>query len=255
MSARSQALRGLVLPGVLSLIALGVLIGLGNWQMQRLAWKENLIANVSERVKQPPQPLPGPGAWPKLDLEENEYRAFTVSGRFRHENEVQVYTVLSQPKGSFSGAGYWVLTPLELDSGAFVVVNRGFVPQELKNPASRAEGQLSGPVKVTGLLRAPEQVNYFMPANDASKAAWYRREPADIAKAFGLKNVAPFLLDATGEYRPDMLPQPNETRVSFVNNHLGYALTWYGLAATLIGVFSAFAWQRLRSTQNPKSAG
>jgi surfeit locus 1 family protein len=247
MSARAQAIRGLVLPGVLSLAALAVLIGLGNWQMQRLVWKENLIASIAQRSARPPEPLPG--EWCKLDLGAIEYRPFVLSGRFRHEHEVQVYTVLSEPKGSYSGAGYWVLTPLELDSGAIVIVNRGFVPQELKNPASRPESQESGRVQLTGLLRAPEQANYFTPENDATRGAWFRREPADIARAFGLKNVAPFMLDAKGEYRPGMLPQPNETKMTFVNNHLGYALTWYGLAATLVGVFSAFARQRFKQAR------
>jgi surfeit locus 1 family protein len=249
MSARAQALRGLILPGVLSLIALAVLIGLGNWQMRRLAWKEDLIASVTERVAQPPQPLPAPSAWAKLDLNRLEYRAFSASGRFRHDSEVQVYTVLSEPKGSFAGAGYWVLTPFELEGGGVVIVNRGFVPQELKNPASRPDGQESGPLKITGLLRAPEQPNFFTPANDPARGAWYRRDPVEIANAFGLKDAAPFMLDVRGEYRAHMLPQPNETKVSFVNNHLGYALTWYGLAATLVGVFAAFAWQRLRASR------
>jgi surfeit locus 1 family protein len=249
MSTRAHALRGLILPGVLSVMALAVLISLGNWQMQRLAWKENLIATVSERNRQTPQPLPPASEWTKLDLDQFEYRAFAAGGRFHHDKEVQVYTALSEPKGSFSGAGYWVLTPFEVDGGGVVIVNRGFVPQDLKNPASRPEGQVSGQVRVTGLLRQPEQTNYFTPANDPVRNAWYRREPADIARAFDLRNVAPFMLDATGEYRLDMLPQPNETKVSFINNHLGYALTWYGLAATLIGVFSTFAWQRLHASR------
>lgn len=249
MSTRAQAFRGLILPGVLSLMALAVLISLGNWQMQRLAWKENLVATISDRIRQSPQPLPPVSEWAKLNLDQFEYRVFAVSGRFHHDKEVQVYTVLSEPKGSFSGAGYWVLTPFEVDGGGIVIVNRGFVPQELKNSASGPDGQAGGQMRVTGLLRAPEQTNYFTPANDPARGAWYRREPADIVRAFGLKNAAPFMLDATGEYRPDMLPQPNETKVSFVNNHLGYALTWYGLAATLIGVFSAFAWQRLRASR------
>jgi surfeit locus 1 family protein len=249
MSARAKAVRSLVLPGALSLIALAILIGLGNWQMERLAWKKDLIASINERVALPPQPLPAPSAWANLDLGRLEYRAFFASGRFRHDNEVQVYTVLSEPKGSFAGAGYWVLTPFELEGGGTVIVNRGFVPQELKNPASRPDGQVSGLQKITGLLRAPEQPNFFTPANDAARGAWYRRDPAEIARAFGLQDAAPFMLDAKGEYRAHMLPQPNETKVSFVNNHLGYALTWYGLAATLVGVFSAFAWQRLRASR------
>ena len=246
---RAQAIRGLILPGALSLAALAVLISLGNWQMQRLAWKEALIVTIAKRVSETPQLLPAMPESLSFDLDREEYRPYIAIGRFLHEHEVQVYTVLSEPKGSFSGAGYWVLTPLAREDGSIVVINRGFVPQELKNPASRKEGQVEGIVRITGLLRAREQPNYFTPTNDLAKNAWYRRDPAAIANAFGLKNVLPFLLDATGEYRPDMLPQPNETKLTFTNNHLGYALTWYGLACTLIGVFSAFAWQRLRDAK------
>lgn len=246
---RAQALKGLILPGVLSLAALAILISLGNWQMQRLVWKETLIETIAKRVTETPQVLPATPESLSLDLAREEYRPYIAVGRFLHQHEVQVYTVLSEPKGSFSGAGYWVLTPLERDNGGIVIVNRGFVPQELKSPSTRKEGQTEGVVRVTGLLRGPEQVNFFTPANDPGKNAWYRRNPSDIERAFGLKNVLPFMLDATGEYRPDMLPQPNETKLVFANNHLGYALTWYGLACTLIGVFSAFAWQRLRAAK------
>lgn len=246
MTKQAQTLRGLILPGVLSLLALGVLISLGNWQMNRLAWKEALIETVSQRVTRTPQRLPVAPESLSLDLGEEEYSPYLAEGRFLHQNEVQVYTVLSSPKGTYSGAGYWVLTPLERDDGSIVIVNRGFVPQEKKNPASRPEGQSEGRVRVTGLLRLPEQANFFTPANDPGRKAWFRRDPAEIAHAFNLKNVLPFMLDATGGYRAGQLPQPNETRLTFTNNHLGYALTWYGLALTLIGVFGAFAWQRLR---------
>lgn len=246
---RAQAIRGLILPGALSLLALAVLISLGTWQLQRLAWKEALIETISKRVSGTPQLLPPAPEALSLDLEREEYRPYVATGRFLHQHEVQVYTVLSEPKGTFSGAGYWVLTPLARDDRSIVIVNRGFVPQELKDPSSRPEGQITGIVRVTGLLRSPEQVNYFTPANDPARNAWYRRNPADIERAFGLKGVLPFMLDATGEYLPNMLPQPNETKLKFTNNHLGYALTWYGLACTLIGVFSAFVWERLRLTR------
>ena len=248
MSARAAAMRGLVLPGVLSLAALAILIVLGTWQMQRLQWKEALIAAASARSRTQPVALPSAGEWRTLDLASLEYRPVTATGTFRHENEVQVYTVLSEPKGKYSGAGYWVLTPLDLGNGNFVVVNRGFVPPEFKDPATRKERQPAGIVTVTGLLRAPEQANAFTPANDAARGVWYRRDPSDIAQAFGLANVAPFLIDATANYRAGALPQPNETKLTFTNNHLGYALTWYGLACTLVGVFGAFAWQRLKSS-------
>lgn len=247
--SRVNAIRGLMLPGVLSLAALVVLISLGTWQMQRLTWKENLIATVSERTKEIPQLLPAQAESQSLDPAKEEYRPYVATGRFLHENEVQVYTALSDAKGSFSGAGYWVLTPLQRADGSIVVVNRGFVPLDKKDPAARADGQIEGEVRVTGLFRAPEQANYFTPVNDPAKNAWYRRDPSDIARAFGLKNVLPFMLDATGGYRAGQLPQPNETKITFTNNHLGYALTWYGLACTLVGVFGAFAWQRMHAAK------
>ncbi len=243
---RAQVLRGLILPGVLSLVALAVLISLGTWQMQRLAWKENLIATVSARVKETPQLLPAMPETLSLDLHAEEYRPYTASGRYLHQYEVQVYTSLAEAKGQYSGAGYWVLTPLVRNDGSIVIVNRGFVPLEKKDPSTRPEAQPQGEVRVTGLLRLPEQTNYFTPANDPAHGAWYSRKPAEIERAFGLKNVLPLMLDATGSYRAGDLPQPNETKLSFTNNHLGYALTWYGLACTLVGVFSAFAWQRLK---------
>lgn len=243
---RAEALRGLILPGLLSLFALAVLLFLGTWQLQRLAWKENLIAAVTSRVKETPQRLPAAAESLSLDLRNEEYRPYIATGRFLHQHEVQVYTSLSETKGVYSGAGYWVLTPLARSDGSIVIVNRGFVPLEKKNPASRPEGQVSGEVSVTGLLRAAEQTNFFTPANDPLRNAWYSRNPQEIERAFGLKNVLPFMLDVVANYRAGDLPQPNETKIVFTNNHLGYALTWYGLACTLIGVFAAFAWQRLR---------
>lgn len=246
-ATRGEALRGLILPGILSLFALAVLILLGTWQMQRLAWKESLIATVTSRVKETPQRLPAAAESLSLDLHAEEYRPYIASGRFLHQHEVQVYTSLGEAKGVYSGAGYWVLTPLERADGSIVIVNRGFVPLEKKNPATRPEGQTEGEVTVTGLLRLPEQTNYFTPANDPAHNGWYSRNPQEIERAFRLKNVLPFMLDAVANYRAGDLPQPNETKITFTNNHLGYALTWYGLACTLIGVFAAFAWQRVRA--------
>src|SRR5690606_28548174 len=113
-----------------------------------------------------PQMLPAAAESLSLDLQNEEYRPYVATGRFLHRNEAQVYTVLSDAKGSFSGAGYWVLTPLLRGDGSIVIVNRGFVPLEKKEPKTRAEGQMEGEVRVTGLLRAPEQTNFFTPAND-----------------------------------------------------------------------------------------
>jgi surfeit locus 1 family protein len=238
--------RGLVLPAILAALGLAILFGLGVWQLERLAWKNDLIARVEARTQAPATPLPPENEWNRLTGERDEYRRVTVSGIFRHDREVQVYTVVSEEPGRHAGPGYWVLTPLELPSGAFVIVNRGFVPEGKKDPATRREGQTAGSVTLAGLLRMPEQAGFFTPANDPARNAWYRRDPAEIARAYGLSRVASFTIDADATPNPGGLPEGGRTRVRFPNNHLQYAVTWFGLALALAGVFGAFAWQRLR---------
>ncbi len=246
MSAARAELRGLFLPGILAAIVLAVLVGLGFWQLERRVWKEDLIARVEARTKAPAAPIPAEVDWPNVSAARDEYRRVTASGRFQYAREALVYMALSEPKGRFFGQGYWVLTPLELANGAFVIVNRGFVPLERKDPSTRREGQIEGPVTVTGLLRMPEVGNWFTPANEPARGAWYRSDPAEIAKHFSLVRAAPFMIDADAAPVPGALPQGGETRLVFPNHHLGYALTWFGLALALLGVFTVFARQRLR---------
>lgn len=238
--------RALVWPAIVAALAFAILLGLGFWQLERLAWKEALIARVESRVHAPAAPLPSESEWRKLDAEADEYRRVTARGRFHHDKEAHVYTVVSEKPGRYAGPGYWVMTPLELESGAFVIVNRGFVPLDRRDAASRAQGQVEGVVSVTGLLRMPEEGSYFLPGNDPATESWYRRDPADIARARGLPRAAPFTIDADATPNPGGLPQGGDTRVVFTNNHLQYAVTWFGIALALVGVFAAFARQRLR---------
>jgi surfeit locus 1 family protein len=244
---RRAAARGLILPGVLSALGIAVLLGLGFWQLERRVWKEELIARIEARTKAPPVSIPPETDWKNVSAERDEYRRVTARGAFRHDGEVQVYTVVSEQKGKSAGPGYWVMTPLELESGARVIVNRGFVPLDKKNPDTRPAGQVSGPATVTGLLRMPERATMFSPDNDPRRNAWYRRDPAEIARALKLERVAPFTIDADATPNPGGLPEAGRTRINFPNDHLGYALTWFGLALALAGVFGGFAWQRLRS--------
>lgn len=246
MSTACAEWRGLLLPGALAAAGLAILVGLGFWQLERLAWKEDLIARVEARTKAPAVLIPEEADWSNVGASRDEYRHVRASGRFQHAREALVYTVLSEPKGRFSGQGYWVLTPLELANGAVVIVNRGFVPLERKDPATRREGQIEGPVTVTGLLRMPEVTNWFTPANEPARGAWYWRDPVEIAKHFGLARAAPFMIDADAAPIFGGLPQGGETRLVFSNNHLGYAITWFGLALALLGVFTVFARRRLR---------
>ena len=229
---------------------LAVLISLGNWQMRRLAWKEDLIARVSDRMQSAPLRLAGidmAGLDAAAYLEANEYRPVTLEGRFLSGATVRVYTVLSDPKGQLQGPGYWVLTPLETEYGQTVFINRGFVPFDDNVEYPRPPG---GIVQVSGPLRSPERGNFMTPEPDIQERIWYIRNPAGIAVAMSLDGeVLPFFIDADATLTPEGgLPQAGETRTVFTNSHLQYAITWYGLAAALAGVCAVYILRRQNST-------
>ena len=136
---------------------------------------------------------------------------------------------------------------MRLDDGNRIIVNRGFVPLDRREPVTRLDGQIRERVTVTGLMRAPEERNWFTPADDPAKRIWYTRDTPSIARALDIANVAPFAIDADEAPVPGGLPQGGATQINVPNNHLSYALTWYGLAATLAGVFGVFVWRRRRS--------
>jgi surfeit locus 1 family protein len=241
---KARAWKSLAVPGALALIALAVLIGLGLWQLERLQWKNALLAQVAARTMAQAAPLPPESQWKNIAAAD-EYRRLRATGTFRHDREALLYTVEPDDRRP-GGPGYLVLTPLALADGSTVIVNRGFVPLGRKDPATRREGQVARTVTITGLLRLPEEKRWFSPSNDPAKGAWYRRDPAEIAAALGLARAAPFVIDADSAPNPGGLPAGGRTHLAFPNNHLQYAITWFGLALALIGVFAAFAWQRLR---------
>lgn len=242
--------RSLILPSIFALAAFALLCGLGLWQLQRLAWKEALVERISQRAKISSAPPPAENEWPRVNAEDDEYRRVHASGTLRHDREALVYSLLSAPKGKLSGPGYWVLTPLETADGALLFINRGFVPLERKDPATRREGQVSGTVTVSGLLRLPERRFWFTPADDPARGIWQERDPAAIAKAYGLARASPFFIDADASPNPGGLPQGGETKLVFPNRHLEYAITWFGLALALVAVFIAFIRKQLSARLN-----
>lgn len=238
--------RGLLLPLLAGTVAFLILVGLGSWQLGRLHWKEALIARVEARVHAPPEDLPPAADWPNLTREGDEYRPVRLSGTFDHARETLIYTVRGEDAPPPRGQGFFVITPLLRTDGPPVLVNRGFVPTGRADPAGRGEGQVSGTVEVTGLLRFSEEPSLFVPANDPARNAFYRVSVAEISAARGLPGAAPFLVDANARPNPGGLPVGGTTRIAFPNRHLEYALTWYGLAAALVGVGAALAWSRRR---------
>jgi len=207
-------------------LALAATIGfvaLGIWQVERRAWKLDLIARVAAGTRAAPVPVPGPAQWPGLDVRGSEYRRVTATGRFLHDREtlVQALTV--------RGAGFWVVTPLATRQGV-LLVNRGFVPAERRDPATRAAGQTAVTVTVTGLLRASEPKGGFLRSNDPAGRRWYSRDVPAIAAATRIGPAAPFFVDADATPNPGGWPVGGLTVLRFNNNHLVYALTWFGLA-------------------------
>jgi surfeit locus 1 family protein len=214
--------------GVAAALVFVVLLGLGTWQVERRAWKLDLIAQVDARVHAPAVPAPGPADWPRIGPDD-AYRHVTLSGTFLHDRETLVQAVTER------GGGFWVLTPLRRSDGSLVLINRGFVPGDRRDPAPRAAGQGAGETAVTGLLRLTEPKGAFLRANDPKGDRWYSRDVAAIAATRGLTDVAPYFVDADATPNPGGLPVGGLTVIAFPNNHLVYAITWYGMALMLAG--------------------
>jgi surfeit locus 1 family protein len=245
----APARRGLLLPGALALVGIAILSGLGVWQVQRLAWKQDLIARIEARTKAAPVPAPGPADWRTLPEGWLDFRPLTITGTFLHDDEVHVFTSLGSPSGRYGGAGYWIMTPLRTTEGWYVVVNRGFVPEDRKAVTTRAPSNRAGDATLAGLAQQSYLGNRFTPDDNPVRNIWFRRDPVAIAASVGLAadRVAPYMIDAFFDPSlPGGLPQGGETRLSFPNDHLQYAVTWFGLAAALAAVFAVFAWGRLQ---------
>jgi surfeit locus 1 family protein len=235
----------LLVPGVVAFCALVVLLSLGTWQVQRKAWKEALIATVTERFAAPPVRLPPPAEWPRLDPSNDEFRRVAFSAEWLNDKEALVYTTGSSLRADAAGPGYWVFTPARVPGG-IVMVNRGFVPEGRQDPATRPEGQTAGPIDIVGVMRWPETPGLFTPPGDPAKNLWFARDPAAMAAAKGVDAVAPFYVEQESPSVPGGLPQVGKLQPSLPNNHLGYALTWYGLALVLVVGFGIWAAGRRR---------
>jgi surfeit locus 1 family protein len=258
-----------------------VFVMLGTWQVQRRAWKLDLIARVDQRVHAPAVAPPAPAEWSQVTAANSEYRHVRVTGTFLNDSETLVRALTEL------GAGDWVLTPLRLEDGTVVLVNRGFVPPERRDRAAHGAAAATTDATVTGLLRITEPKGAFLRRNDPAKGLWYSRDVAAIATARGLSRVAPYFIDeegdphrvaaeilvgdaaggdgqrvarasvgADGEHvgaagaaqASDSVPIGGLTVIAFRNTHLMYAVTWYGLALmVLLGTWIVIREERRRA--------
>ncbi len=237
---------GLIGPAIAALIAFVILVGLGVWQLQRLQWKEALLARIAARIHQAPEALPVRSQWATLAPDDYDYRHVAARGRYL-PGEALVFRA-SAPAAADSGAGpgYQVFAPFALESGGIVLVDRGFAPLAWKDQPAVRTPPPAGVVEVAGLMRPPEDRNLFTPADEPAKGVWFTRDPAAMAAALKLADVAPFAIDRDADPNQKGWPHGGATELNIPNNHLSYAWTWFGLAATLAGVFGAWAWSRGR---------
>lgn len=222
--------RPLFWPTVFSAAGILVLLALGAWQVQRLHWKEGLIAARHRAVAAAPVPAPrDPAAARRL-----EYHPVFVDGRFEYGREIHIHAISRRGE-----AGFDVATPLVAPDGRTVIVNRGFVPTALADPARRAEGQVAGQVHITGLLRLPpaEKPGWFLPDNDPARGEWFWVDLGAIAAADRLADVALYYIDADRTPNPGGWPRGGTTRLSLPNHHLQYAITWFSLAVALAVIY------------------
>lgn len=193
-------------------------VGLGVWQIERLVWKRDLIDRVQTHLSAEPVPLDT-----VFDLapKDQEYRRVQVSGVFDHSAETFTKAVTEL------GGGYWVITPLRVDDGQTVLINRGFVPPDRRDQTTRQDGLVDGPVTVTGLVRLSEPDGGFLRDNDPQADLWYSRDLAAITRARALGPTASIFVDAEASVAS---PVGGLTVVKFRNIHLIYAVTWFALA-------------------------
>lgn len=225
--------RPLLVFSICALVLLATLIALGVWQLERRQWKLALIASMDRNMHVQPVSLDEPGYL--YEEPETDYLHVIVHGRFEHAKEVYLFT--SAPGG---GAEYHVLTPLRTDDGRIYLVDRGSVPKDRLDPASRAQGQVLGKVQVSGYWHWPLRPGWFTPAPDLAHRLFYARSVGAIAALDRLTLAEPGLIEADGAPNPGGWPKGGGTEVDLPNNHLQYAITWFALAIGLIGVYLAY---------------
>ncbi|HWD27759.1 MAG TPA: SURF1 family protein [Rhizomicrobium sp.] len=212
-------------------ILFAFLMWLGVWQLERLQWKLGLIDQVSRNLVAPPVSLDR-----ALRMgTDAQYHRVSLQGRFDNAKEAYVYGI-----GVEGAPVYHVVVPFKLDDGRMLLIDRGIVPRDLRNPALRPGGIDNDETKVTGVWRWGDAPGTFTPAPDAAQRVWYVRDVASIAKADGVTLAAPALLEADATPNPGGWPKGGQTVVTFRNEHLQYAITWFLMAAGLLGVYLAY---------------
>ena len=226
--------------GLATAAGVAALVSLGVWQLYRLEWKTALLDRIAANMAAAPMDLSADAE----ALSSTEYRRVCAEGAFRHDQELYLFA-----PDRYGHGGFHVITPLARPGGTTVLVDRGFVPFERKDPAARSKGLPEGVVRVCGILLLDEAKGIFTPDNDPAGNLWYVRDSKAMAGALSLETQNPVFIGADEAPNEGGFPAGGQTTIDIPNNHLGYAITWFGLALALLGVFSVFARQQRAGRQ------
>lgn len=221
---------------IFTVISFIILCGLGIWQMQRLQWKEGLIAEIDAGRGAPPASLPSRLA----NAPDWRFRMVTVTGRFLHHAESH-----RTGKAENGRVGYRIFTPLQRTGAETIMIERGWVPETLKAPSSRTESLVDGDVTVTGMVRLPDERNSFTPADDVVGNLWFAVDPRAMGAAAGVTVPGWYVVDETSTLD---WPRAGPSELHLRNNHLGYAVTWFSLAIALLVIWLIMGLRRGRET-------
>jgi cytochrome oxidase assembly protein ShyY1 len=236
------------MPGIAVAIAFAILIALGTWQLQRKAWKEELIETLTRRLTAAPAALPPPAQWAALRQDKDEFTRVKFRADYLPGQEAVVWATGSGLRDDVKGPGVFVFTPARVASGETIAINRGFVADQKPTGATKRPAPVTAAAEITGILRWPEPKGWQLTtAYDKGAQLWFVRDHLAIAQENGWGPVAPFYIEREAQQPADGLPPPGPFKPNLPNNHLQYAITWYGLAAVLLAVFGFWLRGRLRA--------
>ncbi|MPZ39868.1 MAG: SURF1 family protein [Rhizobiales bacterium] len=238
--------RGVLLPAIAAALAFAVLISLGVWQLQRKVWKENLIATLSERSSAPPSPVPPPEKWQSLTPAADEFRRVRLRADFEADREARVYSGGAGLRDDVKGQGYFAFAPARMPDGSTVVVNRGYVDNPNPDASLKPLALPAAAIEIVGALRWPEAPGLFVAPYSERQDLWFARDHRAMAARYGWGEVAPFYIEMESPTPPRGVPRPGVLTIKLRNDHVGYALTWFGLAGVLVAVFAFWIRSRRR---------
>jgi cytochrome oxidase assembly protein ShyY1 len=244
MIANSGPRRSVAGFGVFTLAMVALFVGLGVWQLQRRVEKHALIAALTERLAAAPGALPQPSQWIALNPASDEFRRVSFTATYRQLPDAMVYSSGSAVREDVSGPGTWAFVPARLPSGETVVINTGFVQNTMQDRPveDRAVARLitGQPVTLTGYIRFPEAAGILTPAENLTKRLWFTRDHRAMGRTLGWGEVAPFYVDLEQPVPASGIPKPGALEVHLKDDHLQYAITWFGLAGAVVIAFGVW---------------